>query len=100
MLPPTGERLEHITGIADSHDGDVATHVASPIAGAHGFAWEPIDDAPYVVRLLSNRVADVTGALAVGRTIGSFAVRVPDAPLLGTVTAALREKQQKLAPNT
>jgi len=100
VLPPTGERLEHITGIADSHDGDVATHVASPIAGAHGFAWEPIDDAPYVVRLLSNRVADVTGALAVGRTIGSFAVRVPDAPLLGTVTAALREKQQKLAPNT
>jgi hypothetical protein len=100
LLPPFCERLERTTGIAEAHDGDAATHVASPIAGAHGFAWEPIDGAPYVVRLLSNRVADITGALAVGRTIGSFAVRVPDAPLLGTITAALREKRQKLAPNT
>jgi hypothetical protein len=100
VLPATGGQLHRRSAGEGRADDDAATHVASPIAGAHGFAWEPIDDAPYVIRVLSNRVADITGALAVGRTIGSFAVRIPDAPLLGSVTAALREKQQKLAPNT
>ncbi|MDQ3440596.1 MAG: hypothetical protein M3478_09645 [Planctomycetota bacterium] len=68
-----------------------------------GVAWTSADNGQYIVRLLSNRIADVTGALAASRTLGAFSVQVP-APIMSSstfaVAADLGRERQRLAPNT
>ena len=65
----------------------------------NGVSWTSADNGSYTIKLLSNRVADITGALAAGRTLGTFQVRVPGAPILESITAAIGRGKHKLAPN-
>jgi len=102
ILTPAGGRLvARVIGKTTRTDG--AVEVRYRAGPPDGVTWTAADNGQYIVRLLSNRVADVTGALAVGRTLGSFAVQVPT-PIMTTSTTAvamdLGRGRARLAPNT
>jgi uncharacterized delta-60 repeat protein len=109
-VAPLGEALQLLDsrndfperGSSDATGARAGAAAARHVAGVgDGGGWTQDESSPYPVRLLSNRVADITGALAAGRTIGSLSVRVPE-PVLQTTSVATsftRERQHRLAPN-
>ena len=102
ILTPTGRRLAARV-ISKTARADGAVEVRYRAGPPDCVTWTSADNGEYIVRLLSNRIADVTGALAAGRTLGSFAVQVPT-PIMTTSTTAvamdLGRGRSRLAPNT
>ena len=87
LTPAGGRMIAQLISKTTQLDGSVVARYRT--GPPNGVAWTAADDGRYVVRLLSNRVADVAGGPAAGRTLGTFVVRVPE-PTAAT-SARLRE---------
>jgi hypothetical protein len=98
-LPAGGKLTARVTNAARRGDG--AAVVRNRSAPVNEVAPTGEVSGRYDFRELGNRIADVTGALAIGRTLGTFAVRVPE-PIITTskLAVGMTREQQRLAPNT
>lgn len=83
LTPSGGQFSARPTSTTPRPDGSVLTRYRStPARGAGGNDGEP------TLGMLGGRLADVAGALAAGRTLGTFSVRVSQ-PVLSTAELAV-----------